>query len=95
MKNFIINFFRNYPVCTGLLSLLITLHLVGVKNLQTPLVAMQKNLFPLFFFYVVSMLGYMLFILPKIDSQKQEKITWIVIAVMVVVLTIIAKFFMA
>lgn len=95
MKNFIINFFRNYPVCTGLLLLLISLHLVGVKNLQTPLVAMQKNLFHLFFFYVVSMLGYMLFILPKIDSQKQEKITWIVIAVMVVVLTIIAKFFMA
>lgn len=95
MKNFIINFFRNYPVCTGLLLLLISLHLVGVKNLQTPLVAMQKNLFPLFFLYVVCMLNYMLFILPKINQQKREKITWIVIAVMVVVLTIIAKFFMA
>ena len=95
MKKFFINLFRNYPICTGLLSLLIALHVVGVKDLQTPLIAMNENLFPILFFYVSVMLCYMMFILPKIKQEKREKATWLTVVFMVVILTIGAKFFIA
>ena len=95
MKKFFINLFRNYPICTGLLSLLIALHVVGVKDLQTPLIAMNENLFPILFFYVSVMLCYMMFILPKINQEKREKATWLTVVFMVVILTIGAKFFIA
>ncbi len=91
MKKFVVDFFRNYPVCTGLLSFLIALHLIGAKDLRTPIVAMNKDLFPLFFLYVFIMAFYMLFILPKTEQQKREKQTWLVVVVSIISLTIIAK----
>ena len=91
MKKFVVDFFRNYPVCTGLLSFLIALHLIGAKDLRTPIVAMNKDLFPLFFFFFFIMAFYMLFILPKTEQQKREKQTWLVVVVSIISLTIIAK----
>lgn len=91
MKKFVVDFFRNYPVCTGLLSFLIALHLISAKDLRTPIVAMNKDLFPLFFLYVFIMAFYMLFILPKTEQQKREKQTWLVVVVSIISLTIIAK----
>lgn len=85
---FFIGFFRQYPSCTGLLCLILISHLFESKDTQTPLLAMPKDFIPVFFFYVMGMLIYMLFILPQIEAQKREKETWIVVAISVVVLTI-------
>ena len=75
MKKFVIDFFRKFPFCTGLLSLLIALHLTGVKDLRTPMVAMQEDLFLIFAFYAFAMLFFALFILPETEQQKREKLT--------------------
>ena len=85
---FFINLFRNYPCCTGLLCLVLLSHLTEPKDLQTPILSMPSNFLPVFFFYVFSMLGYMLFILPNISSERREKITWLWVSVNIVVLTI-------
>lgn len=85
---FFIGFFRQYPSCTGLLCLILISHLFEPKDAQTPLLAMPKDFIPIFFFYVIGMLIYMLFILPQIEAQKREKETWIFVAISVVVLTI-------
>ena len=86
MKNFI-GLFRQYPSCTGLLCLILISHLFEPKDAQTPLLAMPKEFIPIFFFYVIGMLIYMLFILPQIEAQKREKITWHVVASSIIVLT--------
>ena len=91
MKKFIIDFFREFPACTGLLSLLIALHLIGVKDLRTPIMAMQEGLLPVFYLYCCVILIFMLFILPKIEKQKRKKITWLVVVSSVIVSTVIAK----
>ena len=64
--------FRKFPVCTGLLLFLIILHLSGVKNLQTPIMAIQKELRLLPFLYCFVMALFMLFILPKIEPKKRK-----------------------
>ena len=66
MKKFVVDFFRNYPVCTGLLSFLIALHLIGAKDLRTPIVAMNKDLFPLFFLYVFINMAMVLGLIPVV-----------------------------
>lgn len=43
-------------------------------------------------FYVCCVVGYMLFILPKIEQQKREKTTWLVVALLVVLSTSVAMF---
>ncbi len=95
MKKFVIDFFRKFPFCTGLLSLLIALHLTGVKDLRTPMVAMQEDLFLIFAFYAFAMLFFALFILPETEQQKREKLTWSVVVSSVLVLTVAAKVFVS
>ena len=87
MKDFI-DLFRRFPTLTGLLCLVIVSHLTEPKDLRTPILAMPENLMPLFFLYVFGMLFYMLMILPKIELQQREKVTWLVVATSVVVLTL-------
>ena len=84
MKKFFINLFRGNPTTTGFLILLVLQYLLD----------MQKNWFPVLFFYFCSVIFYMVCILPKIEPQKREKKTWLLIASLVVFLTIIEKFFM-
>ena len=85
---FFIDFFKNYPTSTGLLCLVIISHLAESDGAQTPILSMPKEFLGVFFFYVMGMSIYMLFILPKIEEQKREKITWSVNIASVVVLTI-------
>ena len=73
---FFIGFFRQYPTSTGLLCLILISHLFESKDTQTPLLALPKDFIPVFFFYVMGMLIYMLFILPQIEAQKREKETF-------------------
>lgn len=91
MKKFVINFFRKFPACTGLLLLLIALHLTGSKSLRTPMVIMHENLWVIFSFYCVAIIIFMLHVLPKLEHQKKEKTTWRFIAVCVAFLTVLAK----
>lgn len=93
MKKFVIDLFRHFPICTGLLGFLIALHIVGIKDLRTPMMEMQDDLWLLFALYCFVMMFFMLFILPKVERQKREKLTWSVVASNVVVLTIVAKIF--
>ncbi len=95
MTKFIIDLFRKFPVCTGLLLFLIILHLSGVKNLQTPIMAIQEELRLLLFLYCFIMALFMLFILPKIEPKKREKRTWQVVITSVLALSVIAKTFIA
>lgn len=95
MKKFVIDFFRKFPFCTGLLLLLIALHLAGVKDLRTPMVAIPENLFLIFAFYACAMLFFALLILPKTEQQKREKLTWSVVVSSVFVLTLVAKVFIS
>ena len=85
MKKFFINLFRGHPSCTGLLFLLI------LRNFA----AVEKDWIPVFFLYVCMMFAYMVYMYPKVEPEKREKITWIIVAVTVAVLSIIAIFFMA
>lgn len=95
MKNFIVNLFRKFPGCTGVLLLLLALHLTGVKDLRTSMVEIQDDLFLVFYLYVLGMLFFVMFLLPKVEPSKREKITWMVVVLSVLVLTIIAKIFIA
>ena len=93
MKKFIVKVFRNSPACTGLISLLIALHLVGIKDLRTPLSSMPADLFlTVFGLYCFAMLVYMLFILPHIAQEKREKRTWAFVGLSVLTIVIFAKF---
>lgn len=85
MKKFFIDLFRGTPSCTGLLFLLI------LRNFA----AVEKNWLPVLFLYVCVMFAYTVFMFPKVEPEKREKTTWIVVAVTVAVLSIIAIFFMA
>lgn len=85
---FFIDFFRNYPTCTGLLCLVIISHLTQPDEVQTSILSMPKEFLGVFFFYVFMMLFYMMFIFPHIKQQKREKVTWSVNITSVVVLTI-------
>ncbi len=91
MKKFIIDLFRKFPVCTGLLLFLIVLHLLDIKKLQTPMIAMAEDLSLLFFIYCFGMAFFMLFILPKTKPQKREKFTWLTVILSILVLSIVAK----
>lgn len=85
---FFIDFFKNYPTSTGLLCLVIISHLAESDGAQTSILSMPKEFLGVFFFYVMGMSIYMLFILPKIEEQKREKITWSVNIASVVVLAV-------
>jgi RsiW-degrading membrane proteinase PrsW (M82 family) len=87
---FIVKLFRNSPASTGLLSLFILLHLVGDKDFGAPMIATEGDVFA-FLVYCCVMASLVLFILPRIKPQNKEKVTWTVVAVTVVVLTVIAK----
>ena len=87
---FIVKLFRNSPASTGLLSLFILLYLVGAKDFGNPMVATEGDVFALLVYCCV-MAGLVLFILPRIKPQNKEKVTWTVVAVTVVVLTVTAK----
>lgn len=87
---FIVNFFRKSPASTGLLSLFILLYIVGAKDFSTPMIATEGDIFA-FVVYCCVMAGLVLFVLPRIKPQNKEKVTWTVVAVTVVVLTVIAK----
>ena len=82
MKNFFIYLFRGNPFATGLLVLFILKYLLEI----------QKNWCLMMVFYVCCVVGYMLFILPKIEQQKREKTTWLVVALLVVISTSVAMF---
>lgn len=86
------NLFRRHPVCTGLLCLIIISHLTEPKHLRTPILTMPSNLLHIFFFYVLGMLFYMMFVLPKVQQKNREKITWIVVAISIVALTFFMLF---
>lgn len=73
---FFIDFFRNYPTCTGLLCLVIIFHLAQSDGFETSILSIPKEFLGVFFFYVFVMLFYMMFILPHIQQQKREKVTW-------------------
>lgn len=75
--------------------MLLALHLTGVKDLRTSMVEMQDDLFLVFYLYVLGMLFFVMFLLPKVEPSKREKITWMVVVLSVLVLTIIAKIFIA
>lgn len=85
---FFIDFFKNYPTCTGLLCLVIISHLAESDGAQTSILSMPKEFLGVFFFYVFMMLFYMMFILPHIKQQKREKVTWSVNITSVVVLAV-------
>jgi len=85
---FFIDLFRKFPVCTGLLCLVVISNLTESKDLQTPILSMQKDLLPIFFLYTLGMWFYMMFVLPSIPPQKREKTTWLLVVIGVVVLTI-------
>lgn len=87
---FIINFFRKSPASTGLLSLFILLYLVGGKDFGAPMVATEGDVFALLVYCCV-MAVFVMFVLPKIKQQNQEKVTWTVVLITVLVLTVIAK----
>ncbi|MBO7097991.1 MAG: hypothetical protein J6W11_05085 [Alphaproteobacteria bacterium] len=93
MKKFVIGVFRNYPICTGLLCLILLSHIIGPKNLQKPILSMPTEYLPIYFFYVISMLFYMLFVLRTIEQSKREKITWGIVALNVIVLAIAVMIF--
>lgn len=95
MKKHVLNLIRKSPASMGLLSLLITLHLVGVKDLRVPMITMQKDLLMIFGLYMGVMLFYVLCILPRIEREKREKITWLVVVSSVLILTIAAKIFVS
>lgn len=73
MKKFVTDFFRKFPFCTGLLLLLIALHLTGVKDLRTPMVAMPENLFLIFAFYACAMLFFALAYIAQNRTAKKRK----------------------
>lgn len=75
--------------------MLLALHLTGVKDLRTSMVEIQDDLFLVFYLYVLGMLFFVMFLLPKVEPSKREKITWMVVVLSVLVLTIIAKIFIA
>ena len=79
----------------GLLSLLIALHLVGVKDLRTPMAEVSKDVLLSFGLYCGVMLLFVMFVLKKTEQQKREKLAWTVVASSVLLLTIIAKIFVS
>ena len=85
----ITDLFRKYPSCTGLLCLILLSHLMEPKDLHTPILSMPEEFLPVFFLYVMGMLCYMLFVLPGIQSKNREKITWIVVLISIVILTVL------
>lgn len=95
MKNFIVDFFKKSPACTGLVTLIIALHLTGVKDISNPLVEMSDGLLLIFLVYsaIVLVLGIALECLPQLNSEKGKKIIWAVIMTSILLLTIIAKIF--
>lgn len=95
MKKSIINLFRKSPASMGLLSLLIALHLVGVKDLRTPMAEVSKDVLLIFGLYCGVMLLFVMFVLKKTEQQKREKLAWTVVASSVLFLTIIAKIFVS
>lgn len=78
----------------GMLLLIITLHFVGVKEVQTPMME-QKNVFLICFLYCCVMVTSVFFVLPKKERHTREKIMWRIVIVSVFVLTIFAKICLA
>lgn len=91
MKNFIVNVFKDSPACTGLVLLLITLHLTGVKSLALPMSEMPKEVGLILFSYLCIMAISVLFILPKTAQHKRRKLMWQVVVTAVLILTVAAK----
>lgn len=93
MRNWIIKLLRNSPASSGFVLLLIALHFSGAKPLQMPLIE-KKEIVICFFAYFCIMTAW-LFIMPKVDQNKREKATWTIVGSSVLVLTILAKVFIA
>ena len=95
MKKTILNLFRSSPASIGLLSLLIALHLTGVKDLRTPMAEVSKDVLLIFGLYCGVMLFLVMFIWKLGERQKREKMIWTVVVSTVLFLTIIAKVFIS
>lgn len=91
MKKSIIRLFKNSPASSGFLLLLAAFHLAGVKKLQTPL--QEKKEVLIFIFVYLCIMAIWVFIVPKIEPQKKEKVTWCVVGLSVLLVTILAKIF--
>ncbi|MBP5698182.1 MAG: hypothetical protein J6W96_01475 [Alphaproteobacteria bacterium] len=88
---FIINLFRKAPFFTGLLLLLISCHLTGIKDLTIwrKIPEVFWNIVIIYFIVAYCFSIY----LPNIEKEKQESCTWTLIITNVIVLTMLAKFF--
>lgn len=95
MKKAILNLFRSSPASIGLLSLLIALHLTGVKDLRTPMAEVSKDVLLIFCLYCCVMMFLVMFVRKLRKQQKREKIIWTVVVSTVLLLTIIAKVFIS
>lgn len=94
MRKYVFNLVRKSPASIGLLSLLIALHLAGIKDLRTSMVTMPRELWYIFVSYVFCMV-ITVFILPKIGETKREKTVWSIVVSSVFILTIAAKIFVS
>jgi hypothetical protein len=92
MKSLFNLLFRKNPSCTGLLCLLITTYFITPKDIRGPILEISGILLPVCSLYVFILGLYMLFFLPKIEEQNREKITWLLVIIIVVVLTAVVKF---
>jgi len=93
MKKFIIDFFKRFPTCSGLLLLLIGCHLTGIKNFTASWATAPKVFWDIVIIYIIVVYTFIQWFLPNIEKEKRESCTWTIIIVSVITLIVLAKFF--
>lgn len=89
MKKIILNLFRLFkssPTTSGFLLLMIVFHLAGVRSSPQSMLEVYLSLI---YICIMAICGF--FIVPKIEQNKREKLTWCVVGLSIVLLTCIAK----
>lgn len=93
MKKFIIGLFKKFPTATGLVLLLISCHLTGIKKLTTSFGNAPETFWNIVIIYFIITFVFLNMYLPEIEEKKRESSTWTLIITSVICLTILAKLF--
>ena len=70
MKKFIIDFFKKFPTCGGLLLLLISCHLTGIKNFTTSWATAPKVFWDIVIIYIIVVYTFIQWFLPNKEKPS-------------------------